>query len=148
MYDWWMSHRGSAGVPDRSALDPIALRHLLPNLIISEREGEPFRIRYRLVGTKVAAVTGLDFTGHYLDELIAGGSKTPWLDFYAAIIESRAPLLGSVTEPTTSGDTFTYEFGIFPMTAGSTALQQFVAVEDYFGFQLTSAGLLRPWPEA
>jgi hypothetical protein len=146
LHAWWISKRGACGIPDRSDLDPVALRHLLPNIIICEAETEPFRIRYRLVGTKVAATTGFDFTGRYLDEIIAAGSDTPWMEFYASIRESGQPLLGSVTEATTNGGTFTYEFGIFPLTVGGTAVQQFVAIEDYFGFRFTSAEL-HPWPK-
>jgi len=123
----------------------VALRHLLPNMIICEAETEPFRIRYRLVGTKIAMVTGFDFTGRYLDELIAGGSETPWMDHYKSICVSREPLLGSVTEATTNGGTFTYEFGIFPLTLGGTEVKQFVSIEDYFGFRFTSAEL-QSWP--
>jgi hypothetical protein len=145
LHAWWLSKRGPSGIADRADVDPIALRKLLPNIIISEVETEPFRIRYRLVGTKIAAVTGFDFTGRYLDEIIAAGSETPWIELYVTICESRAPLLGSVTETTTNGGKFTYEFGIFPLAVGGTAVKQFIAIEDYFGFQLTSAEL-QPWP--
>jgi hypothetical protein len=99
-----------------------------------------------LVGTKIAATTGFDFTGRYLDELIGAGSDTPWMEHYAAVRESRGPLLGSVTEATTNGGRFTYEFGIFPLTVGGTTVQQFVSIEDYFGFRFTSAEL-HPWPK-
>jgi hypothetical protein len=61
MHDWWTGHRGD-DVPDRSALDPFALKATLPYLLISDVECAPFRIRYRLVGTKVAEATGLNFT--------------------------------------------------------------------------------------
>jgi hypothetical protein len=144
MHDWWSSKRGSSGVPDRADLDPLALRKLLPNIIISEVEAAPFRIRYRLVGTKIVDVTNFNFTGRYLDEILAG-SDMPWLDFYETVYRSRAPLLGSITERTTAGDTFTYEFGIFPMTTGGTEVKQFVSIEDYFNFNRTSAEL-QPWP--
>ena len=70
----------------------------------------------------------------------------PWMELYASILVSRTPVLGSVTEATTSGGTFTYEFGIFPLAVGGTAVKQFVAIEDYFDFQLTSAEL-KPWPK-
>jgi len=145
MHDWWTANRGVSGLPDRASLDPHALRRLLPNIIISEVETAPFRIRYRLVGTKVVDVTNFNFTGHYLDEILATGTDTPWLEYYETVYRSRAPLFGSVTERTTFGDTFTYEFGIFPLTAGGTEVKQFVSIEDYFGFNLTSAEL-QPWP--
>ena len=145
LHAWWMENRGPSGIADRKDLDPIALKHLLPNMIISEVEAEPFRIRYRLVGTKIVSITGFDFTGRYLDEIIASGSDTPWIEHYAAIRRNRTPLMGSVTEATTNGGTFTYEFGIFPLTVGGTEVQQFASIEDYFGFQLTMAEL-EPWP--
>jgi hypothetical protein len=145
MHDWWLSHAGPSGIPDRGSLDPLALRRLLPNIIISEVETAPFRVRYRLVGTKVVDVTDFNFTGRYLDEIVGTGTDTPWLEHYACIYRSRAPLFGSVTERTTSGGTFTYEFGIFPLTAGGTEVKQFVSIEDYFDFNLTSAEL-QPWP--
>jgi hypothetical protein len=144
---WWISKRRSSGMPDRADLDPTELPHLLPNIIISEAEAAPFRIRYRLVGTKIAATTGFDFTGRYLDEILATGSDTPWMELYASIVENRMPLFGSLTEATTNGGTFTYEFGVFPLTVGGTAVKQFVAIEDYFGFRFTSAEL-HPWPQA
>jgi hypothetical protein len=52
LHAWWMAHRGAADVPDRSALWPGDIAKLLPFLFISEVEPAPFRIRYRLVGTK------------------------------------------------------------------------------------------------
>jgi hypothetical protein len=146
LHDWWVAQRRASGIPDRSDLDPLALRGLLPNLIISEVETEPFRIRYRLVGTKIADVTSFDFTGRYLDEILAEGSETPWMEFYEIIYESRIPLFGSVTERTASGGSFTYEFGIFPLTAGGAEVRQFVSIEDYFDFRLTSAEL-HAWPK-
>ena len=151
LHEWWMAKRGASGIPDRNDLDPIALTHLLPNLIISEVETDgtetgPFRIRYRLVGTKVVAITSFDFTGRYLDELLADPSGTPWVAHYATVYKSRTPIFGSVTERTTNGSSFTYEYGIFPLTLnGGSEVQQFVSIEDYFDFNLTSAEL-QAWP--
>jgi len=142
---WWLEHRGQSGVPDRRDFDPTGFPRLLPNMIISDVQPDPFRIRYRLVGTKVADVLNFDFTGHYLDEMVDEASNTPWLDYYAASYASRQPLFGSVTERTVAGGTFTFEFGIYPVAVGGgTEIRQFLSVEDYFGFHLTSAELL-PW---
>lgn len=139
LFAWWTSNRGASGLPDRSTFDPAAFKALMPNLVISEVERDPFRIRYRLVGTRVAQFTGLDFTGRYLDELIASGSTSEWQDQYAAAYESRRPRFGSITEPTTSGGTFTFEFALFPVTRGGETVAQFIAVEDYFGASIISA---------
>ena len=146
LYDWWMSARGDNRVPDRSAFDPTRFARLLPNMMIVEVEQQPFRIRYRLVGTKVADVLNIDFTGRDLDEFNDAATDTPWQAYYARSFADRMPLFGSVTERTLAGDTFTFEFGIFPVTAGGSEIQQFLSVEDYFGFSLTSAELV-PWTD-
>jgi hypothetical protein len=141
LHEWWSANRGAAGIPDRSAFDLIEHRLLMPNVMISDVEPEPFRIRYRLVGTRVVHNLGVDFTGRYLDELIAPDYQVPWVDYYRQVYADRQPLMGSVTEPTKSGSTFTYEFGIYPLAKGGTEVKQFIALEDYFDFRLTSGAL-------
>jgi hypothetical protein len=49
--------------------------------------------------------------------------------------------MGALTAPTRTGGTFTYEFGLFPIARGGDAVEQFIAVEDYFDFTLTSGAL-------
>jgi len=146
--DWWLSSREAGGLPDRRSFDPAAFKALMPNLMVTEIEQDPFRIRYRLVGTRVAQFTGFDFTGRYLDELIALGSANEWQDQYLAASAGRHPIFGAITEPTTSGGTFTFEFGLFPLTAGDSAVRQFIAVEDYFGASINSAQVtpVKPGP--
>ena len=143
---WWISNREASGLPDRRSFDPAAFKALMQNLVVAEVEQDPFRIRYRLVGTRVAQFTGLDFTGRYLDELIAQGSTSAWQDQYAAACAGRHPVFGSITEPTTSGGTFTFEFGLFPVSVGGATVAQFIAVEDYFGASITSAQVAIPGP--
>ena len=46
---WWVDH-AQGDIPDRSDLHPDDLKTLLPYLLISDVEHNPFRIRYRLVG--------------------------------------------------------------------------------------------------
>ena len=144
LHAWWHAHKGASGMPDRRDVDPIALKHLLPNLFIAEVERDPFRIRYRLVGTKAVQITGFDITGRYLDELLSGQPDVPWMDYYRIAYDSREPLMGSVVVPAAAGGTFSYEFGLFPLTQGGTSVEQFIALEDYFDFHLTAAQLL-PW---
>lgn len=144
LHDWWQSKRRPSGTPDRSDLDPADLVPLLPNLLLAEAKHKPFRIRYRLIGTKIAAGTGFPLTGRYLDELLPAGSDLDWLDHYRRVYDSRLPLAGSVAVPTTTGANYTYEFGIFPLTLGGDRIEQFVALEDYFDLQFTSLAM-QPW---
>jgi hypothetical protein len=144
LHAWWQAQCGAAGIPDRRAFDPTLCPRLLPNMIITEAQRDPFRIRYRLVGTKVADVLNIDLTGRYLDEVVDEATATPWQDYFAEAYATRRPIIGEVTEATLSGGKFTFEYGIFPVTAGDDAVRQFLCIEDYFDFHLTSAELI-PW---
>jgi hypothetical protein len=146
LHAWWLAHRGPSGIPDRRDLDPAALRALLPNLFIADVEPQPFRIRYRLVGTKAVQVIGFDITGRYLDELLTVAPEVPWMDYYRIVYDSREPLLGSAVVSASAGGTFTYEFGLFPLAQGGTTVAQVAAVEDYFDFDLTAAQLVAKPP--
>lgn len=144
LHEWWIGKSGASGAPDRATVDPFELRSLLPNLLIAEAEHSPFRVRYRLVGTKVVEVTGMDITGRYLDELLSAEPDQPWISHYRTVYDTQRPLLGATTVPTSTGSMFTYEFGIFPLRKGGERVEQFIAVEDYFGLQSTLIQV-EPW---
>jgi hypothetical protein len=145
--DWLASRLGKRGehdVPDRSALDPHQMKPLLPDLFLAEAEHEPFRVRYRLVGTRAVEVTGFDITGRYLDELMSAEPDQPWMTHYKAVYLSHRPLLGATTVPTNLGEMFTYEFGIFPLRNGSESIERFLSIEDYFGLA-SKLVQVEPW---
>ena len=143
LFHWWNAHRGD-DIPDRSDLDPDDLKKLLPNLMISDLEENPFRIRYRLVGTRVAEATGLNFTGMYLDQLMPLEAEEPWMDDYRSAFATREPVYGISTVPMPGGAAYVYEFGIFPLRNGGAPIAQFIGIEDYFDFVRLQADL-EPW---
>ena len=146
LHTWWEAARGGCDAPDRSELRPDEIKSLLPFLLIADAEHDPFRVRYRLVGTRAVEITGFDITGHYLDELLSAEPDQPWMDHYRQAYVRRKPLLGATTVPTSAGGKITYEFGIFPLRKGGEAIDQFVAVEDYFGF-VSRIVQVEPWRE-
>jgi hypothetical protein len=149
-HDYWQAKRRGRDVPDRADIDPAEIKPLLPNILLSEWSEPPFRIRYRLVGGGICKVTGFDFTGRYLDELLPTDSENRWHDDYREARDDRVPILGAVVVPTVQGDQFRYEFGIFPLTLGGEAVRQFIAIEDYGGREPRTRQLedqLKPWGE-
>ena len=141
LHRWWLD-KSADDVPDRADLDPAHCKSLLPNLFIADVEHAPFRIRYRLVGTRAVEATGMDLTGRYLDELMPADIEEPWMEHYHRAYQTRRPVFGVCQAPTTSGSRFTYEFGLFPLRRGGTAIEQFVAVEDYFDLTATLVELV------
>ena len=68
LLDYWLSKRPGNRLPGRADIDPIDMPFILGNLILVDIEPDPFRVRYRLVGTNVTSLLGLNATGRYLDE--------------------------------------------------------------------------------
>ena len=68
------------------------------------------------------------------------------MDHYRRAYLTRKPVLGATTVPTSAGKLFTYEFGIFPLRKGGDTIDQFVAVEDYFGL-VSKIVQVEPWRE-
>jgi len=131
LHDYWKAKRAGRQMPDRADMDPNELKPLLPNILIAEPSFDPFRIRYRLVGTRIARVSTLDFTGRYLDDFLKPEFVGQWYSDYRACYDLRAPVFGSSATPTRDGGTFTYEFGLFPLTNGGDHVAQFIAIEDF-----------------
>jgi len=145
IHDWWMSHRRGE-IPDRSDFDPAEFKDLLPYILISDVEASPFRIRYRLVGTRAAEATGFNIVGRYLDELMPTEPEAPWLELYELSFRQREPVIGACTCTTTNGGLFTYEYGLFPLRRGSRVVAQFLAIEDYCNLASTLTDLVQ-WTE-
>jgi hypothetical protein len=132
LHDYWLSKRGTAALPDRKLIDPAEIKSLLPNILIAEPSHPPFRVRYRLIGSRVAAASGIDLTGRYLDEMVSADDGE-WQAYYHQVWSERIPIYGLVAVPTMHGDEFRYEFGIFPLSKGGETVEQFISIEDYGG---------------
>lgn len=70
LYDYWHGIRGRRAMPSRQDIDPLELKGLLGWLLLIDVEWAPLRFRFRLIGTEIVAIRGVDLTGRYLDESI------------------------------------------------------------------------------
>ncbi|MBP5856027.1 PAS domain-containing protein [Marivibrio halodurans] len=131
---YWRARLGNGPIPCRKLFDPSDLRDLLPNILIVEFADDPWKIRYRLIGTKVVEMSRLDFTGRRLDECaFQTTDEDIWYQAYKMVGERSAPVYGRATIPIEGADNqhVTEEFGIFPLTHDGTAIHQCIAIEDY-----------------
>jgi hypothetical protein len=78
LYDYWQQLPRIGGpLPGRPSFDPLAVPKVLPSIWLLDVEREPFRLRYRLVGTNAVRAMSDDPTGRYLDEVRPTTWKTP-----------------------------------------------------------------------
>ena len=119
-------------MPRRADIDPVDLKDLLPDLLLGDYEPSPFRVRFRLVGTRLAAIHGLDFTGHYLDQLVfAAADGLDWSDLNRLVFDRKTPLYGRGRRPTSDGRDVGFEFGTFPLSDDGETVNRWVGVEAY-----------------
>jgi hypothetical protein len=130
---YWQGLAGGAA-PERRLLDPAAVVALLPYLLLIEFEDEPFRVRYRLTGTKVDEMTGMNITGRYLDEFAQGQYREPVLFIQRCYERCRTKgemVIESYLWPDEDRNLFrSVWMGLFPLRIDG-AVRQCVSIEDY-----------------
>lgn len=86
----WQAWKGEGDAPHLSRLDPAAFPKALPYLALIRIEHPAGRALVSLVGEGAVEAVGVNFTGHYMDEI--PGSEIGQARI-AAIVENREPFL-------------------------------------------------------
>lgn len=91
-YQYWRHIHPPQGLPGRHHFDPLAIASLLPNVWLLDVQRDPFRLRYRLVGTRIVDAIGCEVTGRWLDEAHPHLLSDPnFFSRYRAVTESKIP---------------------------------------------------------
>jgi hypothetical protein len=93
MYRYWQQVRPAPDLlPGRKHIDPLDIPELLPGIWLLDVQREPFRLRYRLVGTRIVEAIGREVTGQWIDEAHPHVLNIPnYADRYRAIVTSGVP---------------------------------------------------------
>jgi hypothetical protein len=115
----WNALRGERAMPRRDEIDPVHLAPWLPYLSITELHYDPFRVRYRIVGTEVARIGGEDFSHRWLDE-IGWGESSIALNrlLYQCVADNRAPSFGLSTLAWQGTLDHVFQWALFPLGTG------------------------------
>jgi hypothetical protein len=69
LHRYWRTIRpATAPLPGRQHFDPAAVPSLLPCMRLYDVHRDPWRFRYRLVGTELVRILGRDFTGTWFGD--------------------------------------------------------------------------------
>ncbi|MDJ0941927.1 MAG: PAS domain-containing protein [Kiloniellales bacterium] len=92
LFLYWSRKKAGRELPSRKDIDPVEIGpEILPHIMLTDIL-EDGRLRYRLAGTVVEAVTGQSLSGQYLDELLRPPYRDYVLALYAEIIGKRCAL--------------------------------------------------------
>ena len=132
LFAYWQSLRRDGRPGQRASFDPTEVPKLLSSLLLGDIETDPFRVYFRLVGTRVADFSRLDFSGYYLDALdYKGRDAIEWLDCYRRIHATGIGLVGTNRVTWEDDQPMAYEFAILPLARDGDPHGSFVAIEDY-----------------
>jgi hypothetical protein len=132
LFEYWLRLKRNGRPGPRTAFDPTEVPSLLSSLLLGDIQADPFRVYFRLVGTRVAAFSRLDFSGYYLDALdYRGRDSVEWLDCYRAIHATGIGVIGfnRVTWPDEAP--LEYEFAVLPLERDGDPAGSFIAIEVY-----------------
>lgn len=131
LFLYWQSKCADGRIPRRTDIDPVDIPNLVPNLMIADIEHDPFRVRYRLVGTKVVQMTGYEFTGKYLDEIALPNDEGPFQECYQTACETRLPVLQRIEWHLAEDTTEEYDICILPLSDDGDTVNMALAIECY-----------------
>lgn len=128
----WLRLWRDGRLPCRADIDPVNFKRILPNIILAEIEPDPFRVRYRLCGTRIAEFCG-NLTGRYLDEFDGADLWTTsiYARQYQIAVGERRPVFSYDWMEGASGGRNYFQTGIWPLASDGANPDMCVAVEDY-----------------
>jgi hypothetical protein len=114
-FAYWDDKRGSARAPDRSDIEPSALRDLLADIFVLSYDadaGFPFRV----AGTRVCALFGRDLKDASFNALFRDDARREIEQIVTAVAEETLPAIAGLTATAQGGATSHLELLLLPFS--------------------------------
>jgi hypothetical protein len=111
-FAYWDDKRGVARAPDRSEIEPHALRELLSDIFVLAYEDGSFP--FRVAGTRVCALFGRDLKNRSFSALFGSESRREITEIVAAVAEETLPVIAGVTAASQDGESAHLELLLLP----------------------------------
>ena len=115
-FAYWDEKRGDARAPDRSEIEPGAVRELLGDIFVlscDSTAGYPFRV----AGTRVCALLGRDLKDQSFSALFAPEGRREIEDIIAVVSEEMLAAVAGITATSQNGSTAHLELLLLPFNA-------------------------------
>lgn len=115
-FAYWNAKRGTARAPDRSEIEPGAVREMLGDIFVLScdvESGFPFR----MAGTRLCALLGGDIKNKSFLAQFASESRSEIEEIVTVVSEEMLPAIAGVTAPAPDGTTMHLELLLLPFNA-------------------------------
>ncbi|MDB5610297.1 MAG: hypothetical protein JWP25_7197 [Bradyrhizobium sp.] len=115
-FAYWDDKRGGARAPDRSEIEPGAVRELLGDIFVLSYDGAagyPFRV----AGTRVCALLGRDLKDRSFSALFAADARREIEDIIAVVAEEMLAAVAGITATSQDGSLRHLELLLLPFNA-------------------------------
>ena len=112
-FAYWDAQRGHARAPDRSEIEPAAVRELLGDIFVLSNDNEagyPFRV----AGTRVCALLGRDLKNTSFSGLFAADGRREIEDLITCVAEEMLAAIAGVTATAEDGSPAYLELLLLP----------------------------------
>jgi len=91
LYQYWNARRGIRPMPTRADIDPLEMRQWLPRLMLVDASADGKSFTYRLVGTQIVDLLGVNPTGRLVETAWPEEIANHVVDGYREVVETRKP---------------------------------------------------------
>jgi hypothetical protein len=122
LFAYWNAQRGARPAPERTEIDPTAIRHVLGDTFVLAWAGFG-HYPFRLAGTRLCAMFGRELKGENLVALWDECGQAALRELIAVVIEEKAAVVASISGAT-KDDTFQtvkFELLLLPLAHRSRA---------------------------
>lgn len=111
---YYLGEAGGRAALSRTEIVVIDMpKPALPFTMLVDIDRTSMRLKYRVVGTGIAKLFGLDFTHHFFDEIVLPGAyRQAAEELYRQVALTGRPAVGQYGYPTYSGKLVLSEFAI------------------------------------
>jgi hypothetical protein len=114
LYAYWEERRGERLAPERTDIEPGAIRQALSDTFILELDAADSHA-FRLAGTRVCALFGRELKGESFVDLWALGSRGPIADLLAISTDESVGTVAGVTAHSAAGEPVELELLLLPL---------------------------------
>src|SRR5580704_3411855 len=114
LFDYWNVRRGARSAPERSEIEPGAIRHVLADtfmLAFDPRTEHPFRI----AGTRICAAFGRELKGAAFTDVWAAASRDPVRELLATVANESVGVVAGASARSHEGAALELELLLLPL---------------------------------